>query len=178
MAWNTPITWVANTILTAAQLNAQVRDNMNVTAAAVATTAGRLITTTGANALAERAILDDIIETSETTTSTTYTDLATPGPSVTMTTGAKALVFINASVDNDTANEVSFASFAVSGDTTSAAIDGRAVFQEMVAGNNNIRAGVTNLIALTPGSNTFTMQYRVSGGTGMFVRRRIQVLGL
>lgn len=28
MAWNTPLTWVAGAALTAAQLNAQVRDNM------------------------------------------------------------------------------------------------------------------------------------------------------
>lgn len=29
MAWNTPTTWVPNTVLTAGQLNAQVRDNFN-----------------------------------------------------------------------------------------------------------------------------------------------------
>lgn len=179
MAWNAPITFVANAVLTAAQLNAQVRDNMSETAAAKATTAGRIFATTGANALAERDLDDDIIETNETTTSTSYTDLATVGPSVTLTTGVRAIVWLNSTTDNNTTGQTSFVSFEVSGATTSAAIDGRALLQQTASGGStNIRAGVTNFIALTPGSNTFTMKYRVTGGTGQFVRRRLQVMAL
>jgi hypothetical protein len=33
-------------------------------------------------------------------------------------------------------------------------------------------------LALTPGSNTFTMKYRVSSGTGTFADRRISVMPL
>lgn len=181
MAWNAPITFVANAVLTAAQLNAQVRDNLLETAPAKATAANRIMVTTGANALAEREIKDDVIETEQSTDSTTYADLGTIGPTVTLTTGTLALVLINAHVKHDTSGGHAWASFAVTGATTSVAVDGRAVlFSADVTGTGGIRAGVASLIALTAGSNTFTMKYRVSGSgtTGRFGRRRIQVVGL
>lgn len=178
MAWSAPITFVANAILTAAQMNSQVRDNMLETAPAKATTEGRLIVTTGANAVEERALPDDIVETAQTTTSATYTDLATVGPTVTLTTGVRALVFINAEIEINSTTEIGLASFAVSGATTSAAIDGRSVNYQSPVSGHQMRAATVNTIALTAGSNTFTMQYRTTGGTATFSRRRIQVLGL
>ena len=56
MAWTTPLTAVSNTALTAAQWNASVRDNLLMTAPALATTTGRHFVSTGANTIAERAI--------------------------------------------------------------------------------------------------------------------------
>jgi hypothetical protein len=176
MVWSTPLTAVANTPLTAAQWNASVRDNLNETAAAKATTAGNIFVATGANSVAEREILDNIVETSETTTSTAYTSLATNGPLVTITTGAKALVFINASMSNSTANVGTWASWEC---TTSgiAAIDSRALYLQSAAGND-MRAGVVSLNPTTAGSNTFRMLYRVTANTGTFVRRRLQIMAL
>ncbi len=177
MTWTTPLTAVANTALTAAQWNLSVRDNFLETAAAKATTAGRIFVSNGVNVLVERAILDGVVETAQTTTSTSYVGLTTPGPSVTLTTGALSFVFINADCANNTANVGAYASFEVSGATSSAAIDGRAVKTESVA-NGAVSACRSTLFGPTPGSNTFNMMYRVLSNTGTFQRRRIQVIGL
>jgi hypothetical protein len=56
LAWTTPLTWVASQLVTAAQLNTHLRDNMNETAVAKVTTAGDTVYATGPNALARRAI--------------------------------------------------------------------------------------------------------------------------
>lgn len=177
MAWNTPLTAVANTALTAAQWNASVRDNLLETAAAKATTEGRIFVASGANAIVERAILGGIVETSQTTTSTSYTNLATAGPAVAVTTSGSAFIFINADVQNTLANTSSHASFEITGATTSAAIDQRSIRGESVA-NGAVSACRSTLNAVTPGGNTFNMQYRVSAGTGTFQRRRMQVIAL
>lgn len=177
MAWTTPLTAVANTALTAAQWNLSVRDNLLATAAAKATTAGRMFVVAGANSIVEREFSGAIVETSQTTTATSYSALTTPGPSVTLTTGAGAFIAINADCQNNTANTASHASFELSGATVSAAIDQRSIRVETVA-NGAVAACRTTLNALTPGSNTVNMMYRVSAGTGTFQRRRLQVLGL
>lgn len=178
MAWTTPLTAVTNTALTAAQWNLSVRDNLNETAPAKATAGNRIFVTTGPNTIAERRIVDNVVETSETTTSTTYDDLATVGPQVSsLTTGSKAFVFINSHVDAGTSGQGAWASWGVTGATTSAPIDGRAVVTESTT---FLRAGVSTLIDLTAGSNTFTMRYRTSNATSTaaFQRRRMQVMAL
>lgn len=176
MAWNAPITWTVNQTVTSTQMNAQIRDNFLQTAPAKATTAGRIFVTTAANTIAERQILSAAVFTQETSTSTTYIDLATVGPSVTITTGVSALVFTSAQLENSGSNST-WASYDVTGATTSAITDSRAVFQQAGAASGG-QVGVTNLQALTPGSNIFKMQYRVSGSTGTFDDRRIIVMGL
>lgn len=116
-----------------------------------------------------------LVATSQATTSTTYTDLATVGPAVTVTTGTSALVIVGAQILNSTAAITAFMSFAVSGATTSAAVDaGRAVG---VANANLILASRAFLMTgLTPGSNTFTAKYKVNGAsTGTFQDRYIIV---
>lgn len=177
MAWTTPLTAVSNTALTAAQWNASVRDNLLSTAPAKATTEGRLFIAAGPNSIVEREFLGAIVETSQTTTATTYSGLTTPGPSVTLTTSGGAFIAINSDCQNSLANTASHASFELSGATTSAAIDQRSIRVETVA-NGAVSACRTTLNAVTPGSNTVNMMYRVSGGTGTFQRRRLQVLGL
>jgi hypothetical protein len=178
MAWGTPLTAVANSPLNAAQWNSSVRDNLNETAAAKATTAGSHFAGTGVNTLAERLILDAIVDTSETTTSTSFVGLATAGPVVTITTGVKALVWINVSVANSSAGSGSIASFAVSGATTIASSDARAAYSDSPVANNSMRMGICSLPTLTAGSNIFTAQYRVQAGTGTFLRRHMQVMAL
>jgi hypothetical protein len=177
MAWTVPLTATANTTLTAAQWNASVRDNLNETAPAKATQAGTLFVGNGANSIVEREVLDNIVETSETTTNTSYVSLATNGPIVTITTGVKALVFINCSMSNSTANVGTWASWECSGATTIAAIDSRALYLQSAAGND-MRAGVCSLNTTTPGVNVFRMMYRVTSNTGTFLRRRLQVIAL
>lgn len=179
MAWITPLTAISTAALTSAQWNASVRDNLLETAPAKATAAGRIFVSTGANAIAERAISSAAVSTSEGTPSTIYAVLTTPGPAVTVTTGAAALVLISSVCSNSTSANNAYASYAVSSATTIAASDDRSTWLYSAAAAAAARIGISHLeTALTPGSNIFTMQYRVSGGTGTFANRRIIVVGL
>lgn len=180
MAWTTPLTAVANATLTAAQWNASVRDDLLETAPAKATTAGRIFVATGANTIAERAISANAIATQQSTTSTSYTNLATTGPAVTVTTGANAIAFISGLLSNNTSTAFALASIAVSGATTVAASDSNSLnWQPSSATSSGVRAtAVAYYTSLTPGSNTFTMQYRASAGTATFQDRVLTVMGL
>ena len=178
MAWATPITWTTNQVVTSAQLNAQIRDNLNETAPAKATTAGYHFASNGTNTIVERAILMANVDASENTASTSYTNLGTNGPLVTMATGVQALVWISVQQGNSTNTASSATSYEVTGATTQAAGSTVAVINDSTATNSLHRAGVTNLQSLTPGTNTFRMQYLVSGGTGTYLRRRLVVMGL
>lgn len=116
------------------------------------------------------------VTTSQTTTSTTYTDLATAGPSVTLTTGTKALVILSATMYASGAAETRM-SFSVSGASTIAVDDKWALWgHQQTAGSS--RAYL--LTGLTAGSNTFTAKYNVSSGsvTGYFVYRSIAVIDM
>lgn len=176
MTWSAPMTAVSNTVFTAAQFNQFVRDNLNETAPAKATTAGSHFVTTTLNAIAERLTTADVVTTSQNTTSTSYVDLATVGPTVTVTTGASALVMLyNANV-NAAGTSSSLMSFAISGSSSVAANDNMSIGTNSTVGS---RAGATFLVTgLTPGSNTFTAKYRVGGSTGTFVDRRLAVFPL
>jgi hypothetical protein len=150
---------------------------MNETAVAKATTAGYHFVSQGPNSIAERAILAANVDTSETTASTSYVDLATAGPSVTLTTGTKALIWINCQLGNSSTGS-SAASYGISGATTAAPADSISLVADNTAGGTSQRYGACDLRTVTAGSNTFYMQYRVSGGIGTFQRRRIQVMAL
>lgn len=56
MAWTSPLTWAVGQLVTAAQLNTHLRDNMNETAPAKVTTAGDIVYATAANTLARLGI--------------------------------------------------------------------------------------------------------------------------
>ena len=56
MAWTAPQTWTTGQIVTAADLNTDIKDNMNTTMAGVVTTAGDIAYATAANALSRLAI--------------------------------------------------------------------------------------------------------------------------
>ena len=172
MAWTSPMTFTANSVLTAAQLNTHLRDNLNQTGPAKVTAAGQYLVSTGANTLAARSCDDEIVEDSETTTSTSYADLATTGPAITRTTGTTCLVTTTCELSNSNSGATSNATFAISGATTTAADDIRRIKN---TGTDALRMSVQTYIAVTSGSNTFTMKYRVSSGTGTFLARRIHV---
>jgi len=55
MGWTTPKTWPAGYVVLASDLNTHLRDNLNVTAPAVMTTAGDIIYASGANTPARLA---------------------------------------------------------------------------------------------------------------------------
>lgn len=180
MAYSTPITAVSSAPFTAAQFNASIRDNILVTPAALATTAGAIFAATGTNAIAQRIPTTAAVSTQQTTTSTTFADLATAGPAVTVTTGVQALVTCHARAENNSINGITRFVFAVSGATTLSAdtnIDYGFAYQSPVAGVL-LNASIAHLVTgLTPGSNTFTMKYRVdTASTGTFSARRISVV--
>lgn len=115
------------------------------------------------------------IDTSETTVSAVYADLATVGPAVTVTTGTKALVILGGAVFNSGAG-ASLMGFAVSGATTVAAADPYALWK---SGVDAIEASRVMLVSgLTAGSNVFTAKYKATSGTATFLYRTIAVLPL
>lgn len=117
------------------------------------------------------------ITTSQTTTSTSYTDLATVGPSVTVNIGANgmALVCIFSIMTNSGAG-INYAGVEVSGASSVSPTNVNACRN---TGTSTIGASRTFLqTGLTPGSNTFTMKYNVNSGTGTFFNRSISVIPL
>lgn len=178
MAWTAPMTAVANAIFTAAQFNTYVRDNLLETAPAKAVNAGGYMVVSGTNAIVERRGAQATVDTSESTTSATYANLTTSGPAVTVTTGVRALVILSCEAlkaGGDTATSTARAAVDVSGATTIAATDAVCVCR---AGPDE-RYQMSRVIfydALTAGSNTFTMKYKVSSGTGTFSNRHLAVI--
>lgn len=185
MAWTTPMTATLNQTFTAAQWNLHVRDNFNMTEAGVATTRGRLFVTTGANAVAECQTYRGDYTSAQETASTTYTSIAGAGPAVgTTVVGTTATVFWQCTMGNETATLSNFCSVAVSGASTVAASDEWALSTDgtnvaATETDNHIRmAGMYRFTGLTPGWNIFTMQYRVTGGSGWFKNRNIIAMAL
>jgi hypothetical protein len=118
-----------------------------------------------------------------TTNSTSYTATlgGSPGtnPAATATIGASgtALVTITGQVD-PAANGTAFMGFAVSGATTQASTDSRALIREhgSSSGTGYMQASATFVVTgLNAGSNTFTLQYKSSTGTAQFLNRSIIV---
>lgn len=177
MAWSAPMTAVSNAVFTAAQFNAFLRDNLNETAPAKATTAGAHFAVSDTNEISERISETASVLVAETTTSTSFTDLTTFGPSVSVDTGPAALVVVHGSVENTGAGSSRMA-YDVSGASTIAAADNRGIGIAGVAGVVAVMSGVAFHTDLTPGTNTFTARYRVASGTGTFQSRRIVVFPL
>jgi hypothetical protein len=159
MAWTDPSGHVYATgeIVTAATLNTYVQANLVVLGASIAAQ----------------------VVTSETTTSTSYTDLATSGPAVTIATSTAAWVSVGAQLANNTVGSRSEITAAVSGATTIAAGVAMAAIAQVSTANavNGFNRGT--LVALTAGSNVFTCKYRiVTASTGTFASRNIFVCNL
>jgi hypothetical protein len=181
MAWTTPKTFVANDTLTAAELNTHLRDNLNETEAALASQDGSYFVGAGVNKIAERSLVTARINTNESTTSTSYTDLTTIGPEVTVETGGAAIVFFETAGRNSSGsvNGMAICSVAVSGATTQAASNTWSIEISGVNADRPLHCSAFKLFDdLTPGENTFTMKYRVATGTGSFGYRYIGVMPL
>lgn len=139
-------------------------------------TAGSILTA------AELSALDGLLNmgsatvaTTESTTSTSYTDLATAGPSVTLTTRTFVFVVITAQAWNSSATSGTWWSFAVSGATTLAAADGNAGIVTAAASGDAFRYSVAKIVPVTAGVNTFTMKYKAGANTATFSKREIAV---
>ena len=124
------------------------------------------------------------VETNQFTGSTSYTDLTTSGPAVTVTTGTKALVIVSSRIYSQTSSSTAYMSFAVSGATTTAASDDVAlrVAQSSQTANQAFRMSAASVATLTAGSNTFTAKYKWDGSGEVqqahFQQREIFVINL
>lgn len=167
------MTAVAGATFTAAQFNQYVRDLFLECPTAKVSTAGQYAVATSANTMAARAVLSAVIATSETTGSTSYVDLTTVGPAVTITTGVSAFVMFGALISNSGANS-SRMSVSVSGASSVAASDAWSTVNVGTSANRHISAHF--FTGLTAGSNIFTSKYDVSAGTGTFVNRELIVV--
>lgn len=177
MAWTAPLTAVANTPFSAAQYNLYIRDNFREMAPEKATAAGQYFCSTDQNKLGVYTAQTASVATSQTTTSTSYTDLATVGPSVTIDHGKTVMVILAATMSNNTADLQCRMTFEATGsvitivpnDKWCAKVDGTPLGQAS-------RVSAARLAGdLHAGTSTFTAKYRVGGGTGTFFDRTIIV---
>ncbi len=170
------ITSVAGSIITAAWANTNIRDQVVTPfASAAARDAAILVPVEGMVAyLRDVKYLtvyngtlwvpyghqfSNTVATSQTTTQTSFADMATVGPTVTVATGTSALVTLSAKVKCSVADGV-FMGCAVSGASTIAASTLKAL---TTVGTNEQGMSFTFLQdGLTPGVNTFTAKYRIA----------------
>ncbi len=204
MAWTAPRTWVTGETVTAALMNAHIRDNLLETSAATVTTAGDIAFADAANSMGSRlaigaatthlvstgsvpvwrASATDVDSGSAAAGPTSYTTLAdvptwgfTTEIEVTVTTGTVALVLFKATLANDTGGAQTFLSYSVSGATTVAAADTHAILYDASNANDNAQFGGFDLrTGLTAGSNVFTLEGRVASNTGTIGRPEIAVI--
>lgn len=115
------------------------------------------------------------VATSETiTTGSSYIDIATSGPAITITTGTTALIRVTAASPTASFDRRISISPAVSGATTLAADDSRAL-RFSPEGDSNELWRVTAEIyftGLTAGENTFTCKYKADGTSDPSVLNR------
>jgi hypothetical protein len=123
------------------------------------------------------------VATDETTTSTTFTDLTTPGPAVTVTIGASglALVGLFAQTYNTVSGGQTYMGYAISGATTASAGNTNVVFTQQNSTTPFVQgaSGIFLATGLNPGSTTFTAKYdQQNSGTGHWSNRTIFVIPL
>jgi hypothetical protein len=169
---------VSGSPFTAATFNQQVRDNLLATAAANASWVSSWFPASGPNTIVERYPAQASDPGSSTTTSTSYVNLAdglNTAVTVGTSTAALVLIYCNMSISASGTGLNGWMSYAVSGATTSAASDDRAMLRTLTGGE---RFGISIYhTGLTPGSNTFTLKYRVTGAiTATYSVRRIAVI--
>lgn len=105
---------------------------------------------------------------------TSYAASAGTDPSVTVTTGTKALVIVSARINS--AGNFNFVGFEISGATTLAASDANAGTSNIV-GYHTVTKQV--LVTLNAGSNVFTMKYKCNvSASGAYDLRSLTVIPL
>lgn len=164
---------------TAAATNGQLLIGSTGAAPVRATPTGQGISVTGgAGTLTLRANptrSTEDVTTSETTTSTSYTDLATVGPDPTLSPGRATdqIILFGARLGNNNAATYSLMSVAIAG---AAAADVDAI--ESISGNNNQKQSGHILPTSVADASTHTAKYRVTGNTGAYSNRRVSAFTL
>jgi len=122
--------------------------------------------------------VSNTIATSQTTSSTSFTDLATVGPTVTITTGTDALVILTATIAASSDARMASMGFAVSGATTIAVSDATSLRASASTTNfDPYSMSAIFRVTLTAGSNVFTAKYRNSSvANATFANRTLMVV--
>jgi hypothetical protein len=180
MAWGAPPTFTDGSVLTGAQLNI-LRDDLNETAPAKATSVGSFFVGTGANGIKETTWSSSRVNTLETTTSTTYVE-PTTAQQLTLTTSTLAIVIITTTLQSSTVDGICFANFVVNGASTISADDNLAqIFTSSTVsarGRSSATTVLTGALGLVAGSNTFKLVCKVNLGTLSIRSREMLILPL
>lgn len=118
------------------------------------------------------------VATTEGTTSTTFTDLATAGPAVTLVSAHdRALILWATGKFSNNAGSGAGCVVQISGATTLAASENNGANQATGLlggfGHENMQFMIATI---NPGSNTYTLKYNASANTASFYRRRLYVI--
>lgn len=173
MTWTAPYVPTPDSELTAAQIQTYIFNNLMETAPSKATTASGYFVSTAPNAIAERQMKEASINAQQSTTSTEWAQIGTPGgPVVNVTTGGKALTHIAARAYNNTAGFGALASYEIDGGGGN---DNASTLHR----NDQVRYGISDLTVLPSGTHTMAMVYRAtSGGEAFFAQRHIVTMPL
>lgn len=122
------------------------------------------------------------VATSQTTTSSSPgIDLATPGPSVTVTVGAngQVLLLMTSNYSNNTLGEGGNFYYIASGANTIAATAFMNTERQNGASRTQQIAGIALVTGLSPGSTTFKLAYGANtGGTSTYAQRVLTAIPL
>lgn len=186
MAWTAPKIFLDSSVLTASDMNKYVRDNFMELAPAKATIEGSYFLSDGPNKIVERLMTTDNIvtadwELNDSTGTFAYTDLDTPGPIVTVETGFSAMVIMTMDARNVVDANVgrAWASFSISGATTKGFTsddNDEALIIGSTPGSSTRASKVVFIEGLTPGENTFRMQYRTTENNTEINYRHMNVI--
>lgn len=135
--------------------------------------------------------IEDVVDTLQSTASATFVDLATAGPSVTVTVGQTGRVMVGVSMvirwDNEGQDgggasnvELSGANVISASDAASDPTPGVLAYIQLPASASIYGQGMYTrtrfMEGLTPGSTTFTLKYKAYAGTAMFQNRVLWVI--
>lgn len=118
------------------------------------------------------------VATEETSASGAYVDLATPGPSVTITLNSARLVMVSvgAVMWNSGSGGATLMGFAASGATTIAASDDAALLtRASTTSSASVHQSLVIAVPCDAGTTTFTAKYKAGGGTGDWKNRNLAV---
>jgi hypothetical protein len=148
MSWNTPRTWTPGEVVTASLLNAHLRDNLN------ALLAGRPLAFVCRTGSADYS-----------TSSTSFVDVDGTNLALTLNlNGSRVLLVATALIAGSLSNSICYLDWAADGSARAGGTNG--LIQSAIGTTGANFQAVTALAAfsgLSPGSHTFTLQYRGNG---------------
>jgi hypothetical protein len=172
-----PGTTLGDVAYSSATANTNTRLAIGTTGQVLTVSGGVPVWATAASGIPNSNV--SFVSGSQAVSGTSYVDLTTV-QSVTVTTGTKALVLFSSQFENGASSLEAYMSFGVTGATTSAATDARAIklYTGAFAWVGTLSQAFI-ITGLTAGSNTFTTKYRMQGGGSMgFSNRYISVIDL